>query len=124
MEITLVIVALFAFVGFRQWLNNQRRVMIHRERLAAIEKGVELPPLEQEVRRGNWNVQRILLLAGLIWTSLGVGFFVVFSALLAYPQGPQELTNLPHGIQWVGIAPVMIGFSHLIVYLVGRKKEG
>jgi hypothetical protein len=120
MEIVIVIVAVIAFVGFRQWMNNQRRVMIHRERLAAIEKGVELPPLEQEVRRSNWNIQRILLLAGLVWISLGIGLFVVFNAVLAHPQG---LADLPQGIQWVGIAPVLIGFSHLIVYLVGRKKE-
>jgi hypothetical protein len=120
MEVAIVIVALIAFAGFRLWLKHQRRVMIHRERLAAIEKGVELPPLEQEVRRSNWNVQRILLLAGLVWISLGIGVSVVFSALLAHPQG---LTGLPQGIQWVGIAPVMIGLSHLIVYLVGRKKE-
>jgi hypothetical protein len=120
MEISIVIVALIAFAGFRLWLKHQRRVMIHRERLAAIEKGVELPPLEQEVRRSNWNVQRILLLAGLIWISLGIGLFVVFNALLAHPQG---VADLPQGIQWVGIAPAMIGLSHLMVYLVGRKKE-
>jgi len=120
MEITIVIVALIAFLGFRQWLKHQRRVMIHQERLTAIEKGVDLPPLEQEVRRSNWNVQRILLLAGLIWISLGIGLFVVLSALLAHPEG---LTDLRQGLQWVGIAPVMIGFSHLIVYLAGRKRE-
>ena len=120
MELVIVIVAFIAFAGFRQWLKHQRRVMIHRERLAAIEKGVDLPPLEQEVRRSNWNVQRILLLAGLIWISLGIGVFVVFGALLAHPAG---LADLHQGFQWVGIAPVMIGFSHLIVYLVGRKKE-
>lgn len=119
MEIVTVIVALIAFVGFRQWLRHQRRAMIHRERLAAIEKGVELPPLEQEVRRSNWNVQRILLLAGLVWISLGIGLFVVLSALLAHP----EFTDLPQGFQWVGVAPVLIGCSHLMVYLVGRKKE-
>jgi hypothetical protein len=120
MEIAIVIVALIAFVGFRQWLQYQRRAMIHRERLTAIEKGVELPPLEQEVRRSNWNVQRVLLLAGLIWISLGVSLFVVLNALLAHPEG---LTDLRQGFQWIGIAPVMIGFSHLIVYVVGRKKE-
>jgi hypothetical protein len=120
MELEIVIVALIAFIAFRQLLTYLRRAMIHRERLAAIEKGVELPPLEQEVQRGNWNVQRILLLAGLIWISLGISLFVVLKALLAHPEG---LTDLHQGIQWIGIAPVMIGFSHLIVYLVGRKKE-
>ena len=119
MEIVIVIVALIAFVAFRQLLAHQRRVMIHRERLAAIEKGVELPPLMQELQRGNWNVQRILLLAGLIWISLGVGVFVCLSVVLAYPQAH----DIPQGMQWVGVAPVMIGLSHLIVYLAGRNKE-
>lgn len=120
MEIAIVIVALIAFAGFRQWLKHQRRVMIHRERLAAIEKGVEIPPLEQELGRSNWTVQRILLLSGLIWISLGIGSFVVLKALLLSNPGS---TDLQQGFQWIGIAPVMIGLSHLIVYLVGRKKQ-
>ena len=120
MEFVIVVVALIAFVGFRQWLKHQRRAMIHRERLAAIEKGVEVPPLEQELSRSNWIVQRILLLSGLIWISLGIGTFVVLKALLSHPEG---LPDLHQGLQWVGVAPVMIGLSHLIVYLVGRKKE-
>jgi hypothetical protein len=119
MEVAIVIVAFIAFVGFRQWLQHQRRMLIHRERLAAIEKGVELPPLEQEVRRSNWNVQRVLLLAGLIWISLGVGAFVTLVALLGH--SPQ--LGIPEGIEFVALAPVAIGLSHLIVYGVGRTKE-
>ena len=118
MEVAIVIVAFIAFVGFRQWLQHQRRMMIHQERLAAIEKGVELPPLEQEVKRSNWNVQRILLLAGLIWISLGVGAFVTLTALLIDPK-----LGIPQGLPLVGVAPVAIGLSHLIVYAVGRKKD-
>jgi small-conductance mechanosensitive channel len=120
MEIVIVILAFIAFAGFRQWLQHQRRAMIHRERLAAVEKGVAIPPLDQEVRRSNWNVQRFLLLAGLIWISLGVGSFVVLNALLAHPEG---LTDLHPGVQWIGIAPMLIGLSHLLVYLVGRRIE-
>jgi len=119
MEIAFVVIALIALVGFRQWLLHQRRVMIHRERLIAIEKGVALAPVEQEIRRSNWNIQRLLLLAGLVWISLGISVFVVLSALLAHPQ--QE--TIPPGIQWLGIAPVTIGLSHLIVFLVGKRKE-
>jgi len=118
----IVIVALIAYIGFQQWLRHSSRMMIQRERLAEVEKGIELPPLEQEVQRGSWNVQRILLLAGLCWISLGIGAFVVLTALLAHPS---ELTNeIPRGIQWVGVAPVGIGLAHVIVYLVGKKKEG
>jgi len=66
MEVAIVVVALIAFVGFRQWLQHNRRVMIHRERLAAIEKGVEIPSLDLEVHRSKWIVGRVLLLGGLV----------------------------------------------------------
>jgi hypothetical protein len=118
MEITIVIVALLAFVGFRQWLQHQRRMMTHSERLAAIEKGVEPPPLEQEVRQSSWSVQRILLLAGLIWISLGISTFITLSALLVHSD-----LRIPSGVQFIAVAPFAIGLSHLIVYAVGRKKE-
>ena len=95
--------------------------MIHRERLAAMEKGVELPALEQEVRRSSFNVQRILLLAGLIWVSLGIGTFLTLTALLAHPTPVTQ--GIPQGIQFIGVAPIFIGVSHLIVYLIGMKKE-
>ena len=121
MEATLIVIALIAYLGFRQWLRQHRRSMIHQERLAAIEKGIELPPLEQEVQSRSWDVQRILLLAGLTWISLGIGAFVVFTALLSYPSDAAQ--EIPQGIQWVGVAPAAIGLSHLIVYVVGKKKE-
>jgi len=121
MEVAIVIVAAIAYLGFRHWLQFQRRTHLHRERLAALEKGVPLPPVEQEVRRSGWNVQRLLLLAGLVWISLGVGVFVTFSALLAHPS-PQS-QEIPPGLQWIGIAPVCIGLSHLIVYAIGKRKE-
>jgi hypothetical protein len=116
-----VLVALIAFIGFQQWLRHSRRIMIHRERLAALEKGVELPPLEQEVQRGSWNVQRILLLAGLCWISLGFGAFMVLSALLNHPS--ELVKDIPQGLQWIGLAPVGIGLAHLIVYAVERKES-
>ena len=117
----IVLVALIAFMAFQQWLRHSRRVMVHRERLAALEKGIELPPLEQEVKRGSWNVQRILLLAGLCWISLGIGAFLVLNALLAHPS--ELVKDIPQGLQFIGAAPVGIGLSHLVVYLAERKKD-
>jgi hypothetical protein len=121
MEVAIVIVAAIAYLAFRQWLQLYRRKMVHRERLAAIEKGVNLPPLEQEVRRSSWNIQRFLLLAGLIWLSLGIGAFITLSALLAHPTPATE--GIPQGMQWIGVAPVCVGLSHLIVYLIGKGRE-
>ena len=76
MEVAIVTVAVIAYLAFHQWLQLSRRKMVHRERLAALEKGVDLPPLDQEVRRSSWNVQRFLLPAGLachIWLCIGLG---------------------------------------------------
>jgi hypothetical protein len=123
METAIVIVALIAFVGFRQLLAYHRREQLHRERMLAMEKGIALPPMEPEVRRSNINVQRILLLAGLIWISLGIATFVVLN--VAQTSGQQWFDyphQLPRGIQYVAIAPIGIGISHLIVLLVGRNK--
>lgn len=121
MESVVIIALGIAYVAFLQLLRHQRRVLVHRERLAALEKGVALPPLEQEVRRGTWNVQRIILLAGLTWISLGIGAFAVLSALLAYPSKITQ--DIPPGMQWIGVAPLCVGVSHVIVYLVGKGKE-
>jgi hypothetical protein len=82
---------------------------------------VDFPPVEQEVRRSGWNVQRFLLLAGLVWLSLGIATVVTLSALLAHPNTITE--GMPQGLQWIGLAPICIGLSHLIVYLTGKKRE-
>jgi hypothetical protein len=121
MELAIIIVALIGYLAFRQWLQLNRRSMIHRERLSAMEKGVALPPVEQEVERRSWNVQRLLLLAGLVWVSLGVATFVTLSALLAHPTPATQ--SIPPGLQWLGLAPACIGLSHLIVYVIGKKRE-
>jgi small-conductance mechanosensitive channel len=120
-EVTIVIVALIGYLAFRHWLQINRRTMIHRERLAALEKGVDLPPFEQEIRKSRINIQRLLLLAGLIWISLGIGAFVVLNALLAHPTA--RTARIPEGMQWIGVAPVCIGLSHVIVYIIGKKNE-
>ena len=125
--LALVIIALIAFVAFQQWLRHHRRIIIHRERLAAIEKGIELPQLEQEVQHRSWDVQRLLLLAGLVWISIGIATTTVLSNILSHSSGPSStgwnLTeDIPQGLEWIGIAPIGIGISHLIVYFAGRNK--
>src|SRR5678810_783575 len=117
--IVLIVIAFVGYMGFREWLRHQRRALLHKERLAAIEKGVDLPSLDQEIKRSTWNVQRTLLLAGLIWLSLGIALFVLLIALAAAPTPDPDI---PRGAQWIGLAPTLIGLSHLIVYVAGKKK--
>jgi hypothetical protein len=130
MEGYVVIVAV-VLVGiayiFQIWVRYQRRLMIHRERLAAIEKGTELPPLEQEIQRGGWNVQRLLLLAGLVWISLGVATFPLMVRLGGHavrsPWDPFPLLDIPRGLEWIGLGLIGIGISHLVTFAVGRQRE-
>jgi hypothetical protein len=129
------ITAVLAAYLFQLWARHHRRVMIHRERMAALEKGVEVPPLVEEIQRGSVNVQRLLLLAGLCWTSVGVALIVAFNELegqsLSLPWG-QDNTGQPFffelrlraGLWALGLAPLGIGISHVIVYFVGRRRNG
>ncbi|MBI1788160.1 MAG: hypothetical protein HYR60_11495 [Acidobacteria bacterium] len=119
MEIAIVIVALLALFGFRQWLRHQRRVLVHKERLAAIEKGIELPPLQEEQRQAGVNVQRLLLFGGLVWMAIGIGALAVLSVVLADPLGNQG--KAPWGLSLVGLIPILVGMAHLITYYVDRK---
>jgi len=122
METSIVIVAIIAYFAFRQWIQHHRRVLVHRERVAAIEKGIELPSLDVEVKRSSFNVQRMLLLSGLIWVSIGIAAYVVLSVILSFPT-TDSTKDIPRGMQLVGIAPIGIGIAHLITYWVGAKRE-
>ena len=126
-----VTIALIGFAAFHVWIRHQRRLMVSRERIAAIEKGIELPSFEQDVQRSASNVQRILLLAGLCWISLGIGALIVMEAILSSLPTTEEaiarhmewVVGIPDGFRVIGVVPLFIGVAHLIVYAVGRKKE-
>src|SRR5258708_27800615 len=120
-ELTAVAIALIVYSGYREWLRHQRRILINRERLAAIEKGVDLPALEVEQKRTSWNVQRTLLLAGLIWLSVGICAFVTLSVIIASPANAK--LEVPPGVQWIGLGLAAIGISHLLVYVAGKRKD-
>ena len=81
----------------------------HRERMAAIEKGLELPP-EPHPEAAQMAPRARYLLRGLIW--LGVGLAITFGGRnwLQAPMG---------GSGWIAVA---VGVAYLIFYFVeGRK---
>jgi hypothetical protein len=121
MEVMAFIICVTVFVLSRQWIQHHRRVLLHKERVAAIEKGIALPTAEQEARRTTWNVQRFLLLAGQIWIVLGIATFIVLTAVLSIPS--ETTRDVPRGIQYIGIAPVGIGLAHLITYWVESQRQ-
>jgi len=81
----------------------------HQERMAAIEKGLDLPP-EPHVEAAQMAPRARYLLRGLIW--LGVGLAITFGGRnwLQAPMG---------GSGWIAVA---VGVAYLIFYFVeGRK---
>ena len=121
MEFVLVPIAFFAWMSLRSWIRHQRRMALHKERMAMLEKGMELPPPEQEIRQAKGGIQRMLLLAGLCWIAAGVAVFVTLSAMLAHSAGPAGI--LREGIEWIALAPAGIGMAHLLVYLIGSRAD-
>ena len=85
----------------------------HKERLAAIERGVEIPPLPESFYQ---PIQRrpprtgSALLPGLIWFFIGIALFIALSAVAG------------HGVAYFSLIPAGIGLAYLIYHFVeGRK---
>lgn len=116
--IAVIIVVSVVYVGYQQWLQHHKRLMIHRERMMALERGVALPPLDVEIQRKNWGIQRLLLLGGLAWISLGIGMFPFLHVMAIYHTRGEF-----GGVQWLAVPIVLIGLSHLIVYAVERSRD-
>jgi hypothetical protein len=86
----------------------QRADLRHRERLAAIEKGMELPPDPPEP----FGRQPRYLLKGLLWTFGGVALYFTLGSL----AGDEE--------SMLGAIPGAIGLAYLVYYFVqGRHEE-
>ena len=118
------LIAIIAYIAFRNWLNHDKRRMLHRDRLAAIEKGIELPAIEQEVQRRSWNVQRFLLLAGWSWIFIGIGAFIAASVVLNNINPAQFTEEIPSkGSQYAALIPIGLGIAHLITYWTGGRRE-
>jgi hypothetical protein len=100
-------------------LNYRKRLRLmelhHAERMAAIERGMEIPPLPIDLIDGRSPVRRrrrTSLLAGLVW------FFVGLAVLIG-------VRAIDHGIPIIsGLIPLAVGLAYLIYYFAeGRKLE-
>jgi hypothetical protein len=102
-------------------LNYRKRKRLmelsHAERMAAIERGMEVPPLPLELIDGNSRKRRSSLLPGLVWFFIGLA--MVAGYLLGGDLGDGD--ELPVVF---GLVPLGIGLAYLIYYaLEGRHVE-
>ena len=118
----LVVASVLAFVGFRQWLRHQQRAMVHRERLAALDKGADLPPWPDEApSRFDFGLDSVLLLSGLIWLAVGLGGMAAAYIIVAQPQIQRLPDVVPPHIALIGLPVALVGVAHLIVYRIRKS---
>jgi hypothetical protein len=151
MEEAIVVLVGFMIVGaiVVLSLNNRFRLreLDHKEKLAAIEKGVDLPVRET----APWT-PRTYLLHGMIWLFAGLATFVALSAIAstshhvmpiearlaavndarfrgATPEelemllkAPRQDEGIPIGVGFLGLIPVGVGLAYLIFYRVESRK--
>ena len=108
---SLSIPIVFAIVDYRR-----RRDIVeahHKERMAAIERGMDLPPLPESFFRSFNNDRKPRhLLSGMIWTFVGVGLLIALRAVAS------------EDIAWFALMPIGVGLALLIYYFVeGRKPQ-
>jgi hypothetical protein len=83
----------------------------HRERMAAIERGMELPALPDSFYQSIKPARRSsYLLPGLIWLFIGIGLYVALGAVAG------------NDVKYFALIPAGVGLAFLIYHLVeGRK---
>jgi hypothetical protein len=87
--------------------------LVHAQRMAAIERGMELPPasLDFGLDQGRRGKPRTALLPGLMWLFVGLAIFT--ASMMPDYDGPPV---------FIGLIPVGIGLAYLIYYFVEERK--
>jgi hypothetical protein len=106
---SLSIPIVYAIVDYRR-----RRDIVdanHKERLAAIERGMELPSLPESFYQSIKPARRSsYLLPGLVWLFVGIGIFIALGAIAG------------EDVRMLGLIPAGVGLALLIYHFVeGRK---
>ena len=97
-------------------LSYRRRVRLvelhHAERMAAIERGMDLPPLPIELLEGrSTRRRRSSLLPGLVWLFVGLALLIC-------------MRSVSRDESLFGLIPTAVGLAYLIYYAIeGRKVE-
>lgn len=124
MPFMIPIVAIVMGVGIGMlglWIDYRKKRDIfelhHKERMLAIERGMEVPPLPEALlapdkrEEAKGNVPGDYLRRGLLWLLVGLGL----SIALAMNSSVNTAT-------W-GLIPIAVGLAYLIYFAAGRNKN-
>lgn len=120
MPFLIPIIAIVMGIGFAMlavWTENQRKremfELHHKERLLAIERGMEVPPLPAEFfQRGRgwgWDSASDGLRRGLLWSLVGLALMVALA-----------LNRSLEAAAW-GLIPCAVGLANLIYYFAAVR---
>jgi hypothetical protein len=104
-----IAVAIVAIVAAHRQ-RMQRADLRHKERLAAIEKGLELPPEPEDLENGSKRSRSGSLRSGLIGLAVGIVLYFALDRLAG------------DDIALFGLIPAAVGLANLVFYFIeGRK---
>ncbi|HTP90038.1 MAG TPA: hypothetical protein VMJ34_23995 [Bryobacteraceae bacterium] len=151
MFMAFLILVVVVMVGFTMAARFKHRELAHRERMAAIEKGVAVPGLGEGAGQNASLPPRTLLLRGLVWMFSGIAAVVALAGISALDtyQDPawvrvdhanaaraagasnaeiQQIMNDRHsggpnpGIALLGFVPIGVGAAYLITWRAAKKE--
>ena len=107
---SLLIPIVYAITDYRR-----RRDIVeahHKERLAAIERGMEIPPLPEAFFKPlEKNGRPRHLLTGMIWLFVGIGVGLFLYAVA------------DHDVAAIGLIPAGVGLAFLVYYFIEGRNE-
>jgi hypothetical protein len=96
-------------------LSRKRRIyeLYHQQRMAAIEKGIDLPPWPSDLVNDAPRGRPRYLLRGLLWLFVGIGVLISLSAVTR-PEADKAWT--------LAFIPIGVGLAYLIYHMVEGKR--
>ena len=148
MLFSLTLMAIF-IVGFSLAFRYKKRELQHQERMAALDKGLPLPPLDEPASPPQRSLAQTYLLRGLMWllSGLAIVVFLLGVTLTTHHELPasirvhdanqakangatdeqiraimndREQNGMAPGACLIGLIPIGVGLAYLITYRVER----